>query len=204
MDLVLNNYELMNIIWSYLDVPTIGVLASVSPMTFRLYKELYKKRLDKEYIEPCKLNFDKYLETTRTYINNTYPTIDDEDKHSVCIKKTILFSNSLIKNNGWLAIINDLDLMENVFYYFSLVSKILSYHRTMNDFNEETNKNYEIMTRNLNKIKRYLYVVYPNEYNVEELRMFAKFKNIKKIYKRNRSSLIGSLRRPKHETYVIQ
>ena len=36
MDVVLDNYELMSIIWSYLDVPTIGVLASVSQITQQL------------------------------------------------------------------------------------------------------------------------------------------------------------------------
>ena len=208
MDVVLDNYELMSIIWSYLDVPTIGVLASVSPMTFRLYKELYKKRLDKEYIEPCKLKFEQYMEKISIYVTTLYPTIDNENKHSVYIKHTVTLTNYLIKDNNWLAIINDFDLMESMFYYFSQAFEILSYHlkyvRSVNNLNLETYKNYEIMIRNLNKIKRYLYVVYPNNYNVKELSMMAKFKNIKKIYKRNRSSLIASLRRPKDEIYAIQ
>ena len=59
--IVFDNYDICYIIWKYLDLPTIGVLSSVSKLTFQLYKDLYKKRINIEFMDKAYEVFNNYI-----------------------------------------------------------------------------------------------------------------------------------------------
>ena len=74
----------------------------------------------------------------------------------------------------------------------------------MTNVNQNMNKNLLIKIEGIkSRIIPYLYVEYPDRYNIETLKKMAKFKKIKGYYKMKRSKLIQALTRPSNESYFI-
>lgn len=208
MESVLNNYELIYKIWSFLDVPTIGSLAGVSKITYRLYKEMYDRRLLTEYIEPCRLRFGLFKEHVALYNSNNllfdHDYGNNNEIHQRCIRDTKDFVKFLLKDNNWISLVNDLKMMESIFYYLVHVFQILyHFNKHLNEFTMDSKLKYTELLETTNLLKKYLYIEYPEKYNVSELRMFAKFKDTKHLYKKKRLQLVRILTRPENETYTL-
>ena len=104
----------------------------------------------------------------------------------------------------WVVLIKDLEIMEKLFSY------IVSYNAIFMTFTEMifmTNTDRSLLTK-IEGIKSrtlsYLYVEYPEKYNMETLKKMAKFKKIKGYYKMKRIELIKALERPTDELYFIE
>lgn len=204
MDIVFSNYDICSIIWKYLDAPTINSLSHLSKLFNELNKTFYQKRLKDDYIDPANKIYETYIDGSNLLV--FYMEADLITCHM--IRDSMRNVTSLIRkffiNDLWIALVNDLELMENLFYHVSFLNRSYNYYKSTMFFRflfEE--KIYKDVLDAFDDIKQFLYIEYPNKFNVIELKQLARFKNVRKVNKRNRSQLIHSLRRPQNERYNL-
>jgi hypothetical protein len=198
--IVFDNYDICYIIWEFLDVPTIGALSSVSKLTFQLYKDVYKKRIKKEYIDKANGVFDIYIKHGERLIFHIYD--------SYIISNAMIHVNQFMKEfideDLWIALVNDSHLMEKIFYELAFLNRSFKQLKSSKLFDEafET-ETYTKVQHLFDSIDKYMYIEHPEKYNVIELKHLASFKQIKKCHSKKRTQLISSLRRPKNESYYL-
>lgn len=204
MDIVFGNYDICSIIWKYLDAPTINSLSHLSKLFNELNKTFYQKKLKDDYIDPANKIYETYIDGSNLLVFYmeadlvTYNMIRDS------MRNVTSFIRKFFMNDLWIALVNDLDLMENLFYHVSFLNRSYNYYKSTMFFRflfEE--KIYTDVLDAFDDIKQFLYIEYPNKFNVIELKQLARFKNVRKVNKRNRSQLIHSLRRPQNERYNL-
>lgn len=198
--IVFDNYDICNIIWGYLDIPTIGMLSCVSRLTFQLYKDIYRKKFNIEYIDKANIQFDNYIKYGERFIYHMY----DNDIILHAMISVNQFLKPFIEDNLWIALVNDFHLMEKIFYELSFLNRSLKQMISSKLFEEAfKNEIYRKMLLSFDIIDNYMYIEYPEKYNVIELKQLASFKNIRKCHKKKRNQLIKSLTRPKDEIYYL-
>ena len=121
------------------------------------------------------------------------------------LKKTSIFF--MIHVFNYIETILDFEKMEE---YFKILSELHIIYKCycINSYGNCNNNivplSIQMKIENIRKkICHYLYIEFPEKYNVETLRQFAKFKKIKHFYRMRRSALIRNLRRPANESYHI-
>lgn len=202
-DRVMSDYDLCSIIWSYLDVPTIGGLASLSKTSYRLYKETYPVRLHNEYIVPANRLFSMFSRKT-TPLLRTLPELVTNDILVSLVTEVVTLLTRFVNGRLWIALVNDIDLMEVMFYALAYIEKDLVCLKTTQVYQVFDSAIYYEAVALLDNIDSFLYVEYPDKFNIHDLKSLARFKKIKKYYKKNRSQLIRALRRPSDELYFCR
>ena len=99
-------------------------------------------------------------------------------------------------NKYWLVLIKDFAFMESMFL-LSLDMFLCA------DLCRVPYKDRDDMVNLRDNLNEYFYVDNPDKYDVDMLRKFAKFKNVKKNYKMKRSLLIRNLRRDPEKLYYV-
>lgn len=196
MDIVFDNYELTFLILKNLDSISLNTIGPVSQNFNRASKEMYQSKMDEEYIKPAKQLYETHLlEYTRLH-NGTY-LLDEFVNISYCVKE---FINEFLDKKYWIALVNDIDFMEEIFVHIALIYNDFSFVgvliRRSGDRRIIESELYDEVMEIIEKIKPYLYIEYPDNYDIEKLREFAIFKNVKKCKNMKRSKLISFLSRP--------
>lgn len=202
-DSIFSNYDLCSLIWSNLDLPTIGALSCLSKTTYRIYTDTYHIRLQKDFIIPANELFITYFSVTKPLLITTYDRVTNETITQIMLN-IITLLDPFVNNQLWIALVNDLELMEDMFYSIAYIEQSLKYSKHTNLYDVFHTDLYNKVKVYFDKINQYLYVEYPSQLNVNELKVLAAFKHIKKYYKKNRSQLIYSLKRPPNELYFLQ
>lgn len=198
----MSNYDLCLLIWSNLDLPTIGALACLSKTTYRIYKDTYRVRLNNEFIIPANKLFNTYFSITKPLLMTTYDRVSN-DVITQIMQNVCLLLDPFVNNQLWIALVNDLELMEDVFYSIAYIEKSLKYSYQTNLYTVFHTDLYTKVKEYFDKIDKYFYVEYPSKFNVTDLKVLANFKKVRKCYKKNRSQLIYSLKRPTNESYFL-
>ena len=204
MDIVFSNYDICCIIWDNLDAPTINSLAHLSKLFKKLNNTFYKKKLKDDYIDPVNEIYNNYMYDTNIlifYMETDLITFNMIRDSMINVTSLI---NQFFIDNLWISLVNDLELMQNIFYHLCFLNRSYNYYKSTMFFRflfEE--QIYKDVLNAFDDIKQFLYIEYPNSFNVTELRQLARFKNVRKVNKRNRSQLIHSLRRPNDEIYIL-
>ena len=184
--------------------PTINSLAHLSKLFNQLNNTFYKKKLKDDYIDPVNEIYNNYMYDTNIlifYMETDLITFNMIRDSMINVTSLI---NQFFIDNLWISLVNDLELMQNIFYHLCFLNRSYNYYKSTMFFRflfEE--QIYKDVLNAFDDIKQFLYIEYPNSFNVTELRQLARFKNVRKVNKRNRSQLIHSLRRPNDEIYIL-
>jgi len=198
--IVFDNYDICYIIWKYLDLPTIGVLSSVSKLTFQLYKDLYKKK-NIEFMDKAYEVFNNYIKYGERLIYHIY----DNNIILNAMINVNHFMKAFIEDNLWIVLVNDFHFMEKIFYELSFLNRTFKQLKSSKLFDEAFGtETYTNVQHSFDIIDNYMYIEHPEKYNVIELKHFASFKQIKNCHSKKRTQLISSLTRPKNEIYYLK
>ena len=204
MDIVFSNFDICSIIWKQLDAPTINSLRHLSKLFNELNKTFYQNKLREDYIDPANKIYENYIEGSDLLIFYmeadlvTYNMLRDSMRNVTSLIKQFFI------NNLWIALVNDLELMQSLFYHLGFLNHSYNYYKATMFFRflfEE--QIYKDVLNAFDDIKQFLYIEYPIQFNVIELRQLARFKNVRKVNKKTRSQLIHNLRRPHNERYIL-
>ena len=204
MDIVFSNYDICYIIWNNLDAPTINSLAHLSKLFNKLNQDFYQKKLKSDYLDPANELYKQYINNSNRlilYMEHDLVTYNMVKESMINVTELI---HKFFENNLWIALVNDFDLMQDAFYHLTYLNSSYNYYKCVSFlkflFEEQL---YKDVLNAFGDIKPFLYVEYPMNFNVIELKQLARFKRVRKVNKKNRSQLIHSLRRPNDETYIL-
>ena len=203
MDVVFSNYDICCIIWDNLDAPTINSLAHLSKLFNKLNQDFYQKKLKSDYLDPANELYKQYINNSNRlilYMEHDLVTYNMVRESMINVTNLI---HKFFENNLWIALVNDFELMQDAFYHLTFLNSSYNYYKCVPFFRilfEE--QLYKDTQDAFDDIKQFLYVEYPLNFNVIELKQLARFKKVRKVNKKNRSQLIHSLRRPNDERYI--
>lgn len=199
MEEVFTNYDILFYILDKIDIYSINSLSSVSKLFNQINNDIYHDKLYNNIIEPTRICFENYqIILSRIIISYN---ISNSDLLEIMLS-LLSFLKHFFVNNYWIALVNDFELMEEVFIHLVCIN---NWFIKLKSFNNNTFDNdlYETIYIYIEKLKKYLYVENTDEYTVNHLKAMAKFKNIKLYYKMTRPKLIKVLTRPVNERYYI-
>lgn len=213
MEVVFTNYDILYNILTKLDIFTLNAIASVSKLFYKINDNVYDIQLKSNIIQPANIIFNNYkllIQPTIDLINinnnnivdNFYRLISDDDFRILSNNINNLLE-SFLNTTLWIALVNDYVLMENIFYHLANIDIFLKYIKDCKFYNIDEYLD-NLLTKNLKKIKQYLYVENFFFYDVKSLKILCKFKNIKNYYKLKRFYLVKALTRPKNEVYYLE
>lgn len=179
MDIVLNNYDLVKYILQFLNYKYVSSVDLVNKLFHEVSMQLYPIKWKKQIVEP-------FHTIIIPMIKNYYESIRHDDIHLFFM----MIMHSL--KDFWPILVKDFETMEMVFLLFV-------HHDERYIEYQDYPKDYNILKK---KFASLFYIEYPEKYTVYQLKQFAKYKNIKQYYSKNRSQLIKCLTRPTNEIYI--
>lgn len=193
---VMESEDLLDYILSFLEYYDVSGCALVNKLFHKISSRMYTIKINKTLYDPFNELYKSTMQKTMV------KTINVRNYYEVC-EIFFDFIDRTVKEY-WVVLIKDLEIMEKLFSY------IVSYNAIFMTFTEMifmTNTDRSLLTK-IEGIKSrtlsYLYVEYPEKYNMETLKKMAKFKKIKGYYKMKRIELIKALERPTDELYFIE
>ena len=129
-DSVFSNYDLCSLIWSNLDLPTIGALSCLSKTTYRIYKDTYHTRLQNDFIIPANKLFITYFSVIKPLLVTTYDRVTNDTITQIMLN-IITLLDPFVNNQLWIALVNDLELMEDMFYSIAYIEQSLKYSKQL-------------------------------------------------------------------------
>lgn len=215
---VFESEDIVEHIISYLPYYMVSGLGPVNKTCSMVSRRLYASKRQSELVQPFTDVYDDILNTVKLF-NNSSMTVRNmicrnnccmstTCKHNVCNMVNVFnYTETILNKNLWVVLVNDFERMEE---YFKILSELYILYKCYCT-NRYGNSNNNIVPLSIQmkiedtrkKICDYLYIEFPEKYNVETLRQFAKFKNIKHFYRMKRIALIRHLKRPVNESYYI-
>lgn len=184
---VFDIYDIVKQIFDNLSCFEIESLNVINKTCYEVYKNVFKRKCKEELYDPFDENFKTIIEVSNHYKFSPHTIRPNEIKQMYNSLENICYTY-------WIVLVHDLNRMEELFMTCSSIEPCLRLIGSTCFSNIEK-------TRTL--LCRYLFIEYPDKYKLEDLRLLAKYKGVKRWYNKKRSHLVRDLRRPKDQLYYI-
>jgi hypothetical protein len=184
------------------------VIKPVSKLFAQISDECYRERFDKEITTPASLLVDE-IEHECAYVHRNLTTLNINDTIAL-LEDMYENLQPFIKENLWIALVHDIDMMEHMFQLLADVNGLLEKHKKRYQFSPESlqfpgrHALYTKIQWTFDQLDKYLYVECPEKYNVLQLKQFARFKKINGFFIMKRRDLINMLSRPCDMLYYLE